>query len=73
MSTREMAYSVLSTLSEEQIKAFITLFGRGFSNFEETEPDEVDKWLISDSLIDNDESMPLDDFIRSMGMDPDDL
>ncbi|MDD6082607.1 MAG: hypothetical protein SPK18_04710 [Treponema sp.] len=73
MSTREMAYSILSTLSEEQIKAFITLFGRGFSNFEETEPDEVDKWLISDSLIDNDESMPLDDFIRSMGMDPDDL
>ena len=44
-----------------------------FSSFEETEPDEVDKWLISDSLIDNDESMPLDDFIRSMGMDPDDL
>ena len=73
MSTREMAYSILSTLSEEQIKAFITLFGRGFSNFEETAPDEVDKWLISDSLIDNDESMPLDDFIRSMGMDPDDL
>ena len=73
MSTREMAYSILSTLSEEQIKAFITLCGRGFSNFEETEPDEVDKWLISDSLIDNDESMPLDDFIRSMGMDPDDL
>ena len=73
MSTREMAYSILSTLSEEQIKAFITLFGRGFSNFEETEPDEVDKWLISDSLIDNDESMPLDDFIRSMGMDPDDV
>ena len=73
MSTREMAYSILSTLSEEQIKAFITLFGRGFSNFEETEPDEVDKWLISDSLIDNDESMPVDDFIRSMGMDPDDL
>ena len=73
MSTREIAYSILSTLSEEQIKAFITLFGRGFSNFEETEPDEVDKWLISDSLIDNDESMPLDDFIRSMGMDPDDL
>ena len=73
MSTREMAYSILSTLSEEQIKAFITLFGRGFSNFEETEPDEVDKWLISDSLIDNDESMPLDDFVRSMGMDPDDL
>ena len=73
MSTREMAYSILSTLSEEQIKAFITLFGRGFSNFEETEPDEVDKWLISDSLIDNDESMPLDDFIRSMGMDPDNL
>ena len=73
MSTREMAYSILSTLSEEQIKAFITLFGRGFSNFEETEPDEVDKWLISDSLIDNDESMPLDDFRRSMGMDPDDL
>ena len=73
MSTREMAYSILSNLSEEQIKAFITLFGRGFSNFEETEPDEVDKWLISDSLIDNDESMPLDDFVRSMGMDPDDL
>ena len=73
MSTREMAYNILADLSEEKVKAFITLFGRGFDDIEEEEPDEFDKELIADSLIDNDESMPLDDFIRSMGMDPDDL
>ena len=69
MSTREMAYNILADLSEEKVKAFITLFGRDFDDIEEEEPDEFDKELIADSLIDNDESMPLEDFINSLGID----
>ena len=69
MSTREMAYNILADLSEEKVKAFITLFGRCFDDIEEEEPDEFDKELIADSLIDNDESMPLEDFINSLGID----
>lgn len=69
MSAREMAYSILADLSEEKVKAFITLFGRSFDDIEEEEPDEFDKELIADSLVDNDESMPLEDFINSLGID----
>ena len=73
MSTREMAYNILADLSEEKVKAFITLFGRGFDDIEEEEPDEFDKEFIADSLIDNDESMPLEDFISSLGIDINEL
>jgi len=39
----------------------------------EEEPDEWDKAMIADSKVDNDESMPLDDFVKELGLNPDDL
>lgn len=73
MSTREMAYSILSDLSEEQIEKFIALFGRSLDDIEEEEPDEFDLELIADSMVDNNESMPLEDFISSLGIDINEL
>lgn len=73
MSTREMAFNILSDLSEEKVKAFITLFGRSFDDIEEEEPDEFDLELIADSMVDNDESMPLEEYISSLGIDINEL
>lgn len=71
MSTREMANTIYYALDEEQLKKFIALFG--LSTIKEVEPDEFDKELIADSMIDNDDEMDLDDYVRSLGMNPNDL
>lgn len=71
MSTREMANTIYYALNEEQLKKFIALFG--LSTIKEVEPDEFDKELIADSMIDNDEEMDFDDFVRSLELDPNDL
>ena len=71
MSTREMANTIYYALDEEQLKKFIALFG--LSTIKEVEPDEFDKELIADSMIDNDEEMDFDDFVRSLELDPNDF
>jgi hypothetical protein len=71
MSTREMANTIYYALDEEQLKKFIALFG--LSTIKEVEPDEFDKELIADSMIDNDDEMDLDDYARSLGLDPNDF
>ncbi len=72
MSTREKATHIFNLLTDEQLAAFVTLFG-GVNNIEEVEPDEWDKEMIRDSSEDNSESMPLDEFARKLGFNPDDL
>lgn len=73
MSTKEKAFFIFNQLSEEQLKAFVTLFGKGFNVIPEAEPDELDKALINDSREDNEESMSLDNFVKELGFNPDDL
>lgn len=73
MSTKEKAFFIFNQLSEEQLKAFVTLFGKGFNVIPEEEPDEWDKALIRDSKEDNEGSMSLDDFVKELGFNPDDL
>lgn len=72
MSTKEKAFYIFNHLSEEQLSAFVTLFG-GMMSIPEEEPDEWDKAMIADSKIDNDESMQLDDFVKELGFEPNDL
>lgn len=72
MSTKEKAFYIFNHLSEEQLSAFVTLFG-GMMSISEEEPDEWDKAMIADSKIDNDESMQLDDFVKELGFEPNDL
>lgn len=72
MSTKEIAYSLIDSMTEEQLKGFIMLFGSR-KDIPEEKPDELDKALIEDSLIDNDETMPLDEFIKALGIDKNEL
>lgn len=72
MSTKEKAFYIFNQLTEEQLAAFVTLFGT-MRTIPEVEPDEWDKAMIADSKIDNDESKPLDEFIKELGFNPDDL
>lgn len=75
MSTREKAIAVLNSMTEEQLQGFIMMFG-GLAKFdftEETLPDEWDMALIEDSKKDNDEIMPLDDFVKKLGFDLNEL
>ena len=39
MSTRELAYNILDALTEEQLQAFVTLFGKSVNHIPEVEPD----------------------------------
>ncbi|MGN1304025.1 MAG: hypothetical protein ACI4YB_03215 [Oscillospiraceae bacterium] len=72
MSTKEKAFYIFNHLTEEQLSAFVTLFG-GMMSISEEEPDEWDKAMIAESKIDNDEFMTLDDFVKELGFEPNDL
>ena len=73
MSTKELAYTILNNLTEEQLQAFVTLFGNNINHIPETEPDEIDKAMIQDSKKDNEETMPLNEFVKKLGFEPNDL
>lgn len=60
MSTREQAVQILNQLTEEQL-------------IPEEEPDAWDREMIADSKEENTESMKLDDFVKKLGLQPDDL
>ena len=73
MSTKEKAFYIFNSLTEEQLEAFVTLFGRNFNFTTEEIPDNWDKEMIANSREDNEESMPLDEFVKELGFNPDDL
>lgn len=60
MSIREQAVQILNQLTEEQL-------------IPEEEPDAWDREMIADSKEENTESMKLDDFVKELGLQPDDL
>lgn len=71
MSTREMAQIILDNLTEEKLKAFVTLFGNEF--ILEEEPDEWDREMIERSRQDNSESIPLEQAAAETGIELNDL
>lgn len=76
MSTREKAIEIVNLMTEEQLQSFLVLFCGMFErtpNIPEEAPDRWDRAMIADSADDNEESMPLDDFVKELGMNPDDL
>ena len=75
MSTREKAMALLNLMTEEQLQGLLMMFHdlMESASIPEEEPHEWDKALIADSKVDNDESMPLDDFVKELGLNPDDL
>lgn len=75
MSTREQAVQILNQLTEEQLQGFILMFHDLVSVpvIPEEEPDAWDREMIVDSKEENTESMKLDDFVKELGLQPDDL
>lgn len=71
MSMREMAQIILDNLTEEKLKAFVTLFGNEF--ILEEEPDEWDREMIERSRQDNSESIPLEQAAAETGIELNDL
>lgn len=72
MSTKEKALYIFNRLTEEQLKAFVTLFG-GDCFIPEEAPDKWDREMIANSKDDNSESIPFDDFVKELGFNPDEL
>ena len=72
MSTKEKAFYIFNQLTEKQLNAFITLFENQFQSIPE-EADEWDKDMIKSSQEDNEESIPLDEFVKELGFNPNDL
>lgn len=74
MSTREQAVQILNQLTEEQLRGFILMFHDLVSVpvISEKEPDAWDREMIADSKKENAESMKLDDFVKELGLQPDD-
>ena len=71
MSTRDRAFNIFRQLSDEQLEAFVTLFGR--TVISEEEPDEWDKEMIERGLEDVSESIPFEQAITELGFDINDL
>lgn len=71
MSTRDRAVYIFERLSEEQLEAFVTLFGRTL--IPEEEPDEWDKEMIERSKKDDSESISLEQAAAEMGFNLNDL
>ncbi len=75
MSTKEKVVALLDRMTEEQLQGLLMLF-HGLTqspDIPEEAPDDWDKAMIADSQVDNDESAALDDFVKELGFDPDDL
>ena len=73
MSTKEKAFYIFNQLTEKQLEAFVTLFENHFNDIPEEEPDEWDKVMIKNSKDNNQESMTLDEFVKELGFNPNDL
>ena len=71
MSTRERAFNIFQQLTDEQLEAFVTLFGRTI--IPEEEPDEWDKEMIERGRNDTSESIPFEQAVAELGFDINDL
>lgn len=71
MSTKDRAMYIFDRLSEEQLEAFVTLFGRTY--IPEEEPDEWDKEMIERSKKDDSESISLEQAAAETGFNLDGL
>ncbi len=70
MSTREIAFTIFNSLTEEQLQAFVTLFGNPINRIPEVEPDEWDKEMIQRAANENDgETISIEALAAETGID----
>lgn len=76
MSTRELAYSLIDRLDEQQLNALIVILQgiSGADTIEEVEPDEWDLEMIKRAETENDgETTSIEDLTKELGIDYDSL
>lgn len=70
MSTRELALTILNSLTEEQLQAFVTLFGNPVNRIPEVEPDDWDKEMIQRAKAENDgKTISIEELAAETGID----
>ena len=76
MSTKELAYSLIDRLDEQQLNALIVILQgiSGAGTIEEVEPDEWDLEMIKRAEAENDgKTTSIEDFAKKQGIDYDSL
>ncbi len=78
MSTKEMIYNVIDTFTEEQLKQVFAMLNSVKKMLDdEAEDDAICQKMLDDYLNDPDpeknNSVPLDEFIKELGLNPDEL
>lgn len=76
MSTKELAYSLIDRLDEQQLNALIVILQgiSGADTIEEVEPDEWDLEMIKRAETENDgETTSIEDLTKELGIDYDSL
>lgn len=76
MSTKELAYSLIDRLDEQQLNALIVILQgiSGAGTVEEVEPDEWDLEMIKRAETENDgETTSIEDLTKELGIDYDSL
>ena len=76
MSTKEMVYSMVDRLNEEQLKALFVILGGIVHDekpetqiIEEVEPDEWELQMIAESEADDSEPIPIEEYAERLGID----
>ncbi len=75
MSTKELAYSLIDRLTEEQLNAIVVvLSGMSGASVEEVTPDEWDMEMIKRAEAENDgDTVSIEELSKNLGVDYDNL
>ena len=71
---RKSAHQIIESLPDDKV-AYVIAILRGIQglNIPEEEPDDIDLQLIREAMDDNEEETSLDDFVRELGFNVDEL
>ena len=74
MTTKEQIYNLLDSFTDAQLEQVLIILNsiKKIADIE-SEDDAFCQKMLADSKIDNDKSIPLDDFIKELGFNSDDL
>ncbi len=75
MSTKEMAYTLIDSLTESQLGAVIGILKElsGIHFYDEVDPDEIDLKMIAEAEADDSQPEPIEEYAKRLGIDYDNL
>lgn len=74
LNIKKKAHNLIDNLPEDQVAYLVSIIEgiKGISISDE-KPDAFDMYLIRESEKDNNDVMPLDEFVKELGFNPDEL